>query len=328
METFKEIYDEVANTTRETQIESLIKEWVNLSLMELNDPGWAFEQIGIRGYAHNWSSNRRKHSFPTVASTETYQLPRDLDKISLVRQTDSPAKIAYIPDEVFYRYIPDPTATGNPLYYRLWEEEGVSVRLSVDDKIKIVSSVADTAKVSIVGYSVEGFLQSEELTLNGATLVSGTLTYDAGRVLKVSKSAKTSGKVTVSEFTAGTTLVVLGPEERTARFKMMGLYPIPSSVITVYLEYFTRFRRLVNDTDVPDIDEKWIYVIRLGAIAKVREYQDKPEKAEAQAIYASAVRGMVKADIQNIDYIPHLLSQRPGRTGRVELGESSYGLTF
>ncbi len=329
MQTFKEIYDEVANTTRETQIESIIKEYVNMSLMELNDPGWAFEQIGIRGYSHNWSFNRRKHSFSTADGTETYQLPRDLDKISLVRQTSSPAKISYIPDDVFYRYIPDPTATGNPLYYRIWEEEGIAVSLAADDMIKIKSSTVDTAKVSIVGYSTDGFLQSEELTLNGTSDVNGTLTYDSGRVLKVSKSATTAGSISIMRYTTPfTVLLVLGPEERTARFKMIGLYPIPSTAITVYLEYYTRLRRLVNDTDVPDIDEKWIYVIRLGAIAKVREYQDKPEKTEAQAIYASAVRGMVKSDIQNIDYIPHLLSQRPRRTGKIELADEQWGLNF
>lgn len=324
MQTFDEIYNEVANTTRETQIETIIKEYINMSIMEINDPGWAYEQIGIRGYAHNWSFNRRKHSFATVASTETYLLPRDLDKISLVRQTDSPAKIAYIPDEIFYQYIPDPTATGNPLYYRLWEEEGVAVRLSTDDKVKVVSSSTSdtTSKVSVVGYSTSGYLQSEELTLNGTTVVSGTLTYDAGRVLKISKSAQTTGYVTLTEFTAGTSLLVLGPEERTARFKMMGLYPIPSSAITVYLEYYTRLRRLVNDTDVPDIDEKWIYVIRLGAIAKVREYQDKPEKTEAQAVYAAAVRNMVKSDIQNVDYLPHLSNKRRAKSGVLELGDS------
>ena len=328
MQTFAELVTGIENTTRETQIEDSIKEWINLTINEVNDPGWAFEQIGIRGYSHNWSSNRRKHSFSTADTIETYQLPRDVDKISLVRQTDNPAKISYIPDEVFYRYIPDPTATGNPLYYRLWEEEGVSVRLSTDDKVKVVSSTADTAKISIVGYSTEGFLQSEELTLNGTTEVDGSLTYDTGRVLKISKSAATAGKITVTEYTAGTTLVVLGMEERTARFKMMGLYPIPSSAITIYLEYYTRFRRLVNDTDVPDIDEKWIYVIRLGAIAKVREYQDKPEKTEAQAIYAAAVRGMVKADMQNIDYIPHLRNHNQTRFGKVEIGDEEYGLIF
>jgi len=98
-----------------------------------------------------------------------------------------------------------------------------------------------------VGYSTDGFLQSEELNLNGTTEVNGTLTYDAGRILKVSKSAQTTGKITISEFTAGTELLILGPEERTARFKMIGLYPIPGSAITMYLEYFTRIRRLVND---------------------------------------------------------------------------------
>ena len=328
----KEIREYVEKITREENIDNQINDYINMSIGEINDPAWAFEQIaGMRGYNHLWSFLRRKHNFATVASTENYQLPRDVDKVGLIRQTSSPIKIRYIPDELFYYHIPNPTATGNPKWYRLWEEEGVSTRLSTDDKIKAVSdSASDTSSftVRVIGYSTTGYLQSETITLNGTTEVSGALTYDAGREIKVSKSAATTGKITITEYTAGTTLVILAPEERTARFKIISLYPIPSSAITIYLEYYTRLRLLTNDADVPDIDEKWIWVIVKGTEAKVYQYQNKESLFNTnQALYANGVRSMVKSDLCNVDYIPYLKSHQVKyrRSGIYEIADDEYG---
>lgn len=331
--TKKEIRDHVKTACRETQIDSTINDFINLTLAEINDPAWSFEQIaGMKGYQHHWSFLRRKNSFATVASTETYQLPRDVDKISLVRQTDSPVKLLYVPDEVFYRYIPNPESTGSPLYYRLWEEEGVSTILATADTIDIVSSSASdtTETISIVGYDANGILQSEVLNLNGTTTVNGTITYVANRPLRISKSTTTVGDITVSA--GGTTLVVVGQEERSPRFKKIGLYPIPADAYTIYIEYYTRLRELENDTDVPDLDQKWINIVVLGTKSKVYQYQNKEGLfTTTQALYAASVRSMVKSDIQIPDYIPTLRNINRHRVGPVEFsdeGYGSYGLTF
>lgn len=326
MQTLKEIRDNIGDTAREDSINSLIDDYINLSLQEINDPAWA-----TNGYNHLWSFNRRKLTLSI--SAETAQLPRDLDKISLIRQTNSPVKLEYVPDEVFYKLIPNPTATGNPFFYRIWEEEGVSTRLSTDDRIKIVSSsTSDNSayKVSIVGYNASGFMQSEELSLNGTTAVNGTLTYDGGRPVKISKSAKTNGNITISEYTSSTSLVILGAEERSPRFKIIGVYPIVSSATNLFLEYFTRIRRLVNDTDVPDIDDKWIWVVRLGALAKVYQYQNKTADfiISQQNLYKEAVKSMVKSDMMEYDYIPVLRNHRQFKQGKIELADENYALTF
>jgi hypothetical protein len=296
----------------------------------MNDPAWAYEQMGKGGYNHLWTFLRRKATLSI--SAETAQLPRDLDKISLIRQTDSPSKLVYVPDEIFYRYIPNPTATGSPFYYRLWEEEGVSTRLAEADTIDIISSsTSDTStyKISIVGYNSNGYIQSEELNLNGTTLVNGTNTYVANKPLRISKSAKTTGYITVTEHSGGTTLVVLGPEERTVRAKVIGIYPIVTTATSLYLEYYTRIRMLENDTDVPDIDEKWIWVVRLGTMAKVYQYQNKESLFNTtQAMYAAGVKSMIKADMQEPDYLPHFKNHNIPHGGIVEFGEATYGTKF
>ena len=80
--TRKEIRDRVATDTRETGINSTIDEYVNLTLEEIQNPAWAFEQIaGMRGYEHLWTFNRRKYTLSTTQNIEFYQLPRDIDKM-------------------------------------------------------------------------------------------------------------------------------------------------------------------------------------------------------------------------------------------------------
>ena len=332
-----EIREDVSTTCRETQIDTNIEDWINVTLQEINDPAWAYGQIGLRGYNHLWSFNRRKHTFSTTATIEEYSLPRDVDKIGLIRQTTTPAKLLYVPDEIFYEFIPDPTATGSPKCYRIWSIEGLSTSLAEDDTIDVVSSSASDSTsftVTVSGYDTNGTKVSEEYTLNGTSTVSGATTFDARKPIRVSKSGDTTGSITVTENSAGATLVVLGPEERSPRFKVVGLYPIPSSSITIYLEYFTRIKMLANDADTSDLDEKWMWVVRLGTMAKVYQYQGKESLYNStQGLYAAGVRSMVKADIQIPDYIPVLRSQMYslGRSGVVtysDLGLGSYGLSY
>jgi len=332
MRTLKELRDNIGETARESAIDDLIDEYINITLMEINNPSWAYEQIGVRGYHHNWSFNRRKHSFSTVATTEDYMLPRDLDKVGLIRQEETPVKLKHLPDEVFYRLVPKPSdSSGNPRWYRIWEEEGVSARLTATDKITVKSSsTSDTSSitVSISGYDSNGIKMSESLSLDGTSNVDSTITWLADRPLRISKSGVTVGDITVEDYLGNIgTLLILGKQERSPRFKVIGLYPIPDAAITVYLEYYTRIKRLVNAADVPDIDEKWIYVVRLGALAKVRDYQNKPDAAAYQKLFADSVRSMVKADISEVDYIPHLTRQHAVGQGFIDRMLGDWSLT-
>ena len=324
--TRQEIVDYCGDLARETQIDTLIAHFVNVTLGEINDPAWA-----LGGYNHNWTFLRRTNSITTVDSTETYVLPRDLDKISLVRQTTTPQKLLYVPDEVFYSYLPYPTTTGNPLYYRLWEEEGFSTVLSTADTIDVVSSsTSDTTQtVTVKGYDANGILQTESYSLNGTTSQSGSTTFAANRPIIVSKSADTVGDVTLTENSGSTTLVVIGKDERSPRFKKIGLYPIPSSAISIYLEYFTRIPILENATDTPILDEKWTWVICQGVLAKIYQYQNKEGLANAAVgLYTQGVGSMAKADMLTPDYIPMLKRTSLYKPGVRQLADDSYSLTY
>jgi hypothetical protein len=122
----------------------------------------------------------------------------------------------------------------------------------------------------------------------------------------VSKQKNTTGDITISENSGGTPLLVLGRQERNPRFKVVTLYPNPSSAITMYLEYYTTMKLLDNDSDTPPFDEKWHFVPRLGALAKTYQYLNKQESFAIHDMFKQAVRAMVSADKGQPDLIRHL----------------------
>ena len=115
--TRSQIRASVLATTKQSvaQIGDLVNDLINITLQEIASPVWAYRTEKY----HLWSWLKRKTTF--TASSEDTILERDVDKIALLRQTDSPTKIEYIRDEDFYRELPDTSETGDPRLYRLWE---------------------------------------------------------------------------------------------------------------------------------------------------------------------------------------------------------------
>jgi len=311
----KEIRDSVLDTTQQenAQIGSLVNGYVNLTLREIESPGWCFSPR--REKSHFWSWLKHKTSFNTVASTAEYVLERDIRHIALVRQEETPIKLTRMTDEDFYEIEPEPDSSGNPEIYRVWEVSGVKTKLSTADTIDVVSSSTSDANdddltVTVYGY-VNNILQSESYTLNGTTTVSGSTTFDARDVF-VSKSKDTAGTITLTENSGSTTLTTMGKEERNPIHKVLSLYPIPSSAITVYVEYYGHMRELTNDGDVPMFDSNWHYIVRLGVLAKVYQHLGKEtDFMTTQALYSSSVRSMVNSDSVVSDLIPKLKRHYP-----------------
>jgi len=302
----KEIQKAALDITRQpaNQIGDLVNDFINQTLNEINDPGWAYPRSN---FTHNWGFLRRKLDFTATATD--FVLPREVDRVAILRQTASPIKLRQIPDDRFFELIPNPTATGNPRWYRLWEHEGVATRLAAADTIDVVSSSTSDAgdselAVSVLGY-VAGILTVETYALNGTTKVNGTNTFEA-REIYVSKQKDTTGIITVTENSGATTLVTVGKDERAPKFKVISLYPQPSSIV-MNLEYYTYMPLLENDSDVPIFHSKWHYVVKLGVVAKIYQYLNKETNfLTQQGLYSASVRAMVSADSHEPDLINHM----------------------
>ena len=297
--TFDEIRDNIAKTIIDTQIEQILSDYINVTLAQI----WN---------AYPWTFKRRKATFSTVVSQEDYNLDEEIDQIVVIRQRTTPLKLLYVPDRLFYQLEPDPEgqSTGIPRYYRLWEETGFSTNLAAADTIYVSSSSTSDGssfRVILVGRNSSGEVVSESLTLNGTTSVTSSTTWAASGLMQVSKSGQTTGTITVYRTTGATVLSELSPEDRAPRYKRLSLYPIPSSAITLYVEYFERLRYLVNNADVPQMDHKWIWVLREGALAKAWTYKRNEVAAEiAKGNFDEGLRLMRLQDEANYDYVPVL----------------------
>lgn len=318
--TLAEIRSNIASTVRETQINSLIDSFINLTGIEIHN-------------FHPWTSLRRKQTFATIASREDYNLDSEVDRIAFLRQRTTPAKLIYMPDHLFYRFIPNPEdlSTSTPRYYRLWEETGFATNLEADDTIYVVSSSASDGSafsVRVVGRNSSGEIITETLTLNGITNVTSTTTFASSGLMQISKSAATTGTITCRRTTGATLLSEMEPDNLAPRFKRLSLYPVPSAVITMYLEYFERYRYLTATADVPQIDAKWNWVLREGALAKTWEYKQKETaSAQHQVIYERGLRLMREQDEMNQDYVP-VLQPRVWSFNTVRLAGDSVADSF
>ena len=299
----KELRDNIATTTLETQQGDLIDSYLNLTGQKIHN-------------FHHWTWLRRKQTFATVASQEDYNLDEEVDRIALIRQRSSPQVLQYISDPDFYKYLPNPEdqATGSPRFYRRWEETGFSTNLAAADTIYISSSSSSDGSsftVRVRGRNSSGEEIRETLTLNGTSSVTSTTTFAASGLLQVSKSGRTTGTITVYRTTGATVLAELAPDELTPRYKRVSLYPIPSSALTMYLEYYEVFRPLVHDTDVPQMDAKWSWVLREGALALMWEYKRREELALAHSrVFAEGLLLMQRQDQAAPDLLTTLEPRR------------------
>jgi len=297
--TLDQIRDNILSTVRDTQITTIVDNFINLAGLEIHN-------------AYPWTWKRRKQTFSTVADQEDYNLDSEIDQIAMIRQLSTPVKLLYVPDHQFYKFVPNPEerGSGTPRFYRLWEETGFATNLAAADTIYVVSSSTSDGSsftVRVHGRNSSGELITETITLNGTTNVPSTNTFAASGLFSVSKSAQTTGTISVYRTTGATLLSELEPDNLNPRFKRVSLFPIPSAVTTMYIEYYERYHYLVHDTDVPQMDTKWNWVLREGALAKTWSYkQNETAMAQHQALFDRGLKAMIFQDSQNMDYIPYL----------------------
>lgn len=287
----------IRDTTTETQ--TLITDCLNLALEEIH-------------YYADWSSLKRKTTFSTVVDQEDYRLDEEVDRIMVVRRRSPPVRLLNLPDEKFYRYVPDPEDRGSgvPRYYRQWEETGFTTSLAADDTIQVLSSSTSDGSsfnVRLVGRNADGVVIRETINLDGTAAVASSTTWGSGSLMRVSKSADTTGVITVRRTTGATVLIRIAPTEANPRSKLLSFFPIPSTVHTVYVEYLERLHLLIHATDVPQFDTQWNWLLVQGALARgLWDFKNQEQKAlKAEVTFLRGLAAMLSADgATRYDYVP------------------------
>lgn len=232
-----------------TNIDTYIKRWVNQAQKRF---------ISTAGsHVFSWLI-LNELQLTTVANQHEYVLSPLINTNKAVTFTDrvNDRKIEVISRQTFQKFVPDPTETsGNPEFAYWSGFSAVQEQPSSASQLSIVSSAADSATITIEGLNSGGALVYEEVTLNGTTPVSTTISFQ--KILSRGINGYLTGVVTITSNSGAVTVDTISPRSRQAQYPKVIFYPRPDSVQTLYYDAEMKLPDVVNNNDFSLIPEEF-----------------------------------------------------------------------
>lgn len=246
-----------------TSIESIVKNYVNKRYFQI-----------LR--AINWENINPSYSFSTVAGTQSYVLPDDFGKPLIVRDATNNNEISEIDYQALIsQNISVISSSGNPTQYSIIEDR-VQNQPTASSALSIVSdSASDTTQTILVRGISSSLEVYESVALTGTSPATTVNSYT--RIISISKSAVTVGKVTATSNAAAVTVIAIPPVITTPFFKKITFNYVPSGTVVMAIPYYIKPSPLVDDNDYPIIDIA--DGIELGTIADTWRYKRQFAKA-------------------------------------------------
>lgn len=244
-----------------------IDRWLNLSIEEV---------------AHSLEPEHllKESTFSTTANVRKYYIEAAYNKIiSVVDVTQD--WIIYPETEVNLElYDPDRSDGGTPWFYSEYGIENVKAQPSSAVEVRIVSnSASDTAEKVRINGTVDGVEDTELLSLNGTTVVTGSKQFT--NIQSVIKDNTTVGKVTVDLNDASNTeIAVFGPAQLDVYYQPIYLTPVPSDARSIRVRYIRQPRHMVNVEDMPDLPKPYHELVLFGAAVRAHRDLFRPDLAE------------------------------------------------
>jgi len=252
-------------------------------------------------------------TFSTVAARRLYYLDQFLPGaiMSVVDQTTD-IVLSPIEEKVLENIDADKNDSGSPRNYTLPGTTQIEGQPSAASTLRVVSaSASDTTQQVRIRGLVGGQLDTELLSLNGTSNVDGTLSFS--EVISISKDANTSGRITVTDVTGGTTLAVIPRFKNASEYQKMGLWPVPNSVLTIMVRGLRRPMDFVNAQDVPDLPEAFHEIILIGMVQRGFMYLRNDKRAdEMKAYFEEGIKNLKESQAAKFETIPRLRG-RPTR---------------
>lgn len=233
-----------------------------------------------------------------------------------------PFKLTYITDQDFFSRGLSIYEKNVPTHYRMWGEDMVRNQLKSSSNLAVSSSASgDTSKQITIFGMINGYPDSETITLNssnGTTIVTSTNAFTS--IERVVKASSTTGRITVwgdSSVTTNTTVAVIPTGDTTAGilYKKIYLYPLPTRVFPINVQYYKDPYRLVNDGDVHELGQESDEAIILLATMKVKAESDQAEADRFAMIFMDELKSLKKTNVDKIDFFPHLERPSGARKG-------------
>lgn len=262
---FSDMQTNVGNNIQDTSsaTQTIIKRLINDAYFDV-----------LRRY--NWNFYNHDYSITTTAGTQDYALPRDFGKELYVLDDTNNLPLDYISQQRLNEYYPSTwNSTGTVGRYLILNKR-VIAQPSSASVITVVSDAAgDTTQSIFVRGIVSGVEQTEAVVLTGTSSAATTKSFT--RVISLSKSASTTGKVTVTSNSGAVTLASIAPEELDYQVKCIRFHEVPSGSIVVNVPYKIDPLPLNNDNDTPLIPAD---IVEQGATAHAWRYKRQMAKAQ------------------------------------------------
>ena len=215
--------------------------------------------------SYNWEELVYTQNLTSTASTSAYALDDVMDNIiSVFDRTTEEYLEEKSEQEMYQHYYNDLDTTGTPFIYFL-KKDCVKNQPSSSTKPVVSSSSASdtTQEILLRGLSSGGEI-CESISLSGTTVATASNSYS--KIFSISKSASTSGNITIYENDETTVLAVLPPEKNISFYTILNLHYVPSGSKEYRILGKRRVLPLSQDYDYPII-ENASDIIELGAIA-------------------------------------------------------------
>lgn len=258
-----------------------------------------------------------------IYGQEMYNLPIQTARSAVLYHEayNYPYVMGYVTDREFLETGMSFNTEDKPVLYRMWGEDCVMTQPQTPSAITAVSASASdtTVQVTVFG-NVGGYPDQETITLNGATPVAGTKTFQ--NIDRIAKDKLSAGLITLTANSGNTTVAVLpvGDNTGSIMYKKIQLFPPPNAVYEIKVLYYKEILRLVNDDDIHELGQDFDEAIILLATAKLNGEQSKQETAAFNAMFKDEMAVLRRKNADKLDWLPRL--QRPGV--RTRLGFHRY----
>lgn len=251
-----------------------------------------------------------------IYGQEEYNLPIQTNKEAILQheKLGYPYVLQYLTERQFFASSVNTLIQYTPTHYHMWLQDTVIAQPTSASVITVSSSsAADTAlgqTVTIFG-TVSGYPDSEIITLTGTSSAVSSKSFT--NVDRVTKNGSTTGRVTATSNSAGTTIAVIptGYQTDSIRYKKVKLFPLPDSAFPIYVDYYKQPYRLVNDGDVHELGDAFDECIILLATAKLKLESNIDKGKTFMQLYEDELKSLKQYNVDKLDWLTTLL--KPGQ---------------
>lgn len=232
-------------------ISSRLPDWIEWVLSDM-----------LSSYEFWW--NKEVGTFTTTSGTAIYFLNHrvSMKQVPALYDATNNRELREVSVESIYSADPTPTETGTPDKWAYLGQSHVQALNTAAGTVTVVSSsAADVSQKLMVRGLVSGAERYEELTLNGTSTVTSTLSFDINSVESVSLSAACAGVVTVAR---SVTIATIPPGYLRVECPKIRLQLVPGGTYTIVYPYYKKPVKPTQDNDIIDIPNEAFKALRYG----------------------------------------------------------------